>query len=462
MRRSLRSIAGAAVLAISVLPGAVADAAVITPDVFTDDTTVNMNCTLREAFLSANGDVGVDACQGGSDPDTVMLPAGTYDLTVSGDGEGGANTGDLDASEDLTIQGSGAGTTVIRWLPGDEDPDRVLQFSNNGTDVTVSDLTISGGQATDGAGGGIGTTLSPSIVLNRVAVVGNRTTTASQLEGGGVAFGGTGTLTVTDSLIAENVAGGGGGGIYASGSGTLTLTNMTLSGNNALGAGVDTPGGGGAFFQGPDPTFNNATITDNDAGDGNGGGLLYADPTNVSLGNTILAGNTDATFPARPECGGFPPGGNALQSLGFNLFGPTVASCAIRGNRHLHAGSATRSAGRQWRAHRYARAAGRLSGDRRRESGDAGLGSTGMRRNGPAGSGTPGRRQRRRSFPLRHRGVRGPAARRRGDPPAGHPAGQPAGDRLVLQERRARRKAQEGEEGAHGRTHRDRLAMRGA
>lgn len=323
------TIAAVGLLALALIAAPAAQAATISPDTFTDDTDPNGNCTLREAFLSANGDSPVDGCQGGSDPDTVMLAAGTYDLTVSGDGEGGANLGDLDASEDLTIQGAGAGSTTIRWLPGDLDPDRVLEATNTGTDFTVSDLTIKGGNAGDGNGGGIATTQS-SMTLNRVAVLGNRTPVASQREGGGIAIAGAGTLTVTDSLIAGNTAGGGGGGIYASGTGTLLLTNVTLSGNNALGAGVDTPGGGGAFFQGPDPTFNNATITGNDAGDGNGGGLLHADPTNITLANTILAGNTDDTPPdPHPECGIYPPSGNAFNSLGYNLLGSTAASCGF-------------------------------------------------------------------------------------------------------------------------------------
>lgn len=49
-----------------------------------DDTTVNGNCTLREAIIAANEDRAVDACTAGSGVDTLSLPAGTCTLSMAG------------------------------------------------------------------------------------------------------------------------------------------------------------------------------------------------------------------------------------------------------------------------------------------------------------------------------------------------------------------------------------------
>src|SRR5438477_5066710 len=61
--------------------------------------------SFREAVLAANASVGV--------ADTINLPAGIYTLTRVGAGEDGAGLGDLDLRDDLTIQGTGAATTIV-------------------------------------------------------------------------------------------------------------------------------------------------------------------------------------------------------------------------------------------------------------------------------------------------------------------------------------------------------------
>ena len=63
--------------------------------------------SLREALCAANTS---------SNPDTIVLPANTYQITLAGSGEDGNAVGDLDIREtggDLTISGTGAGTTII-------------------------------------------------------------------------------------------------------------------------------------------------------------------------------------------------------------------------------------------------------------------------------------------------------------------------------------------------------------
>ena len=62
-------------------------------------------CTLRAAIQVANALPG---------PDTIIVPAGTYALTIPGQGEDAAAAGDLDITDNLTITGAGAATTIIQ------------------------------------------------------------------------------------------------------------------------------------------------------------------------------------------------------------------------------------------------------------------------------------------------------------------------------------------------------------
>src|SRR5262245_26357100 len=63
-----------------------------------DDSAPN-DCSLRGAVIKANTTPG---------PDTIILPAGTYTLTIAGAAENGAASGDLDITSDLTINGADA------------------------------------------------------------------------------------------------------------------------------------------------------------------------------------------------------------------------------------------------------------------------------------------------------------------------------------------------------------------
>lgn len=74
-----------------------------------NDGTCDADCTLREAVIAANAAGGAD---------TVLLPAGSYDLDIqdvtAGVDEDLAATGDLDIrAGGFTLEGAGAGTTEI-------------------------------------------------------------------------------------------------------------------------------------------------------------------------------------------------------------------------------------------------------------------------------------------------------------------------------------------------------------
>src|SRR5262245_34444478 len=125
--------------------------ATITVDSTADSLAVNGNCGLREAILAANGDSAVDACVAGSGADVVVVPAGTYELTLAGASEDAAATGDLDVTADLEIAGAGAGTTII---DGGIIGDRVLDVdpAAAGLTVGISGVTIQHGAESDGGG----------------------------------------------------------------------------------------------------------------------------------------------------------------------------------------------------------------------------------------------------------------------------------------------------------------------
>jgi CSLREA domain-containing protein len=138
MRSSAKSLAAGFVAAS--FAGA-ASAATITPTVFTDDATVNSNCTLREAIEAANTDAAVDDCPAG-DPfptvDVIPLAAGTYAKTLAAL---------LDVAEDLEVDGAGQATTDLAG-----DGAHGLLNVDSGVTLSLADLSLRGGHAGSGAG----------------------------------------------------------------------------------------------------------------------------------------------------------------------------------------------------------------------------------------------------------------------------------------------------------------------
>lgn len=313
------------------IPIAYADT--ITVDTIDDELNDDGDCSLREAVVAANTDTAVDNCTAGSGSDTITVPPGTYTLSLAGAGEDAAQTGDLDLTADVTINGSGQNDTVIDGA----NADRVFDVPS-GVQATISGVTVKNGSAT--SGGGINVLGTLSLSASRVT-----TNTATSL-GGGIYAGGTLTVThsridsnqansgggvfvsflptaIINSEISSNSVTGGGGGVYSSG--TLALVNSTLSGNSADG------GGGGLYVvEGIDIQLHNMTISNNTAdadGNDNGDGGGVRSLGGVSLANTLIGGNTDATSggTVHPDCSG------SVTSEAFNLIA-NVAGCNISGD----------------------------------------------------------------------------------------------------------------------------------
>ena len=205
--------------------------------------------------------------------------------------------------------------------------------------VALSGLTIANGRGIgvdgvgfDDAGGGIDN--ESTLTVRNCTLAGN---SAGQRLGGGI-FN-SGTLTVTNTTLAGNSASNGGG---MGNAGTLTVTDSTLADNSAINGGDNGGAGGGivnvfgtldsdqqhpfsnsAFEGGGIDNIGTATVVEelhprqHMAGDG-GGGIDNIFGTPLTMGNTILAGNTASPG---PDVDG------ALTSQGNNLIGnPSGAS----------------------------------------------------------------------------------------------------------------------------------------
>jgi uncharacterized repeat protein (TIGR01451 family)/CSLREA domain-containing protein len=250
------------------------------------------SCTLRAAIQEANELPGAD---------TIALPAGVFQLTLSGTGEELAATGDLDITDDLTISGAGPAATTVDG----GDLDRVFDIAPNGASiiVTFSGLTIRNGTASGAAGGAIRVNLG-SVTLNDSSLTDNNADT-----NGGAIFN-AGTLSINRSTLSANVASGSGGGLYNGGS--ATLTNVTLSGNGATSF-------GGGVYNAPLATFNarHATLALNGAT--TGGGVNNAGT--ATLTGTLLSANTGG------NCAG------TISSDGSNLDSGTTCAFGAAGDQ---------------------------------------------------------------------------------------------------------------------------------
>ncbi len=221
--------------------------------------------TLRWAFDQANDNDG---------PDTITLGSGvTYNLTLPGDDDDNTG-GDLDSTNGaITIIGNGS--TINQTLDYnviDQDDTELIEVQN---------VTITGGNHTDGHGGGIWS--NDDVTVTDSTITGN-----SASDFGGGIYTDSGTVTVTRSTISDNTAGSIGGGIYQSDGGTMMITHSTISGNVAGNV-------GGGIYAYDDVTINNSTVTGNTAGE-IGGGLyleayeLYGHFNTIS-GNTAYSGS---------------------------------------------------------------------------------------------------------------------------------------------------------------------------
>jgi large repetitive protein len=290
----------------------------ITVNTFSDEAGAGANCSLREAITSANTNTAFGGCPAGSAGlDVINLPAGTYTLSIpNGATNEDANaSGDLDVTESLTIQGAGAGSTIIQaGTTNSNGIDKVFALNpicTSTVNVTIDGVTIRFGRNTQPSGaadfsftgGGVdwcgfgasNFTLSNSVISNNTNVNG---------YGGGLnldaASGYTGTVSISGVTFDHNqtngATGGGatGGAINIFESHTVMISNSIFTNNQTL---PNTSGGGAIYYrptQAGSLSINGSTFSSNTAG-GIGGAIATATTaagTIVSITNSTFTGNT--------------------------------------------------------------------------------------------------------------------------------------------------------------------------
>ncbi len=260
MRRSVRlatyasvSLLASAVAVVGFAP--LANAATLT--VTTADDVVDATdsfLSLREAITEANG---------AAEATTIVLTAGTtYELSIcaAGDEDGNAS-GDLDhtSPHDLTIEGNGA--TIEQTC----DDQRVLHTIDTTPTVTLTDLTLTGGE-----GEGAAVHFSNDLVITGSTIAGNDGPNGVLREPGMV----TASLTLTDSTVGPNTGRGIGGAFQA----TFVITGSTITENSVAGV---------------DATDGYLTVTDSTVTDNGGDGLRTTGQGSGSFAvtNTVVSGN---------------------------------------------------------------------------------------------------------------------------------------------------------------------------
>ena len=262
--------------------------------------TATGECTLRAAIQETNALRGADC---------IFVPGAVYTITIPGADEDCAASGDLDITDDLTIEGAGAQATIVdgggldrvfQVLPSQPQCGRTGVVSPH---VKISGLTIRNGNVTNdvtnNTGGGITNSIPGAqdgfLTLVDVVVTGN-----SAVFGGGIFNGWGASASMQKVTISANAAAYG-AGLYSRDGGEVTITNSTISGNIATG------GGGGI-----DTWFNasllltNVTIAENSAALVGGGINSEFNSGPVVLSRTIVADNFG-------DCAG------RIHSRGYNL-----------------------------------------------------------------------------------------------------------------------------------------------
>src|SRR5688500_11576810 len=172
------------------------------------ETDITGDCTLRAAVQEANALAGAD---------TISLPAGTYELSMSGAGEDSAASGDLDITEEVTITGAGAGATIIDAT----SLDRVFHVF---AALDISDLTIQNGLASPGGAlsvNGIARVTHGAFRNNQA----NAETAAG--TGGAIYVNTESSAEITQSEFSSNYAYFGGGAVASANATTFTITDST-------------------------------------------------------------------------------------------------------------------------------------------------------------------------------------------------------------------------------------------
>ena len=281
--------------------------------------------SLREAISLANDN---------NEADAILLASGRYQLTLTGNESLTPRNefNDLDIHGEVQILGTSASEVTI-------DANGIDRAIANFGQLTLSDLTITGGYTMASGGGVIN---HGELQVTRAVIEGNEASIGGGIAsdgprltveeswidanladiGGGIAATeradapAPAEVTIVSSTISHNRAFGSGGGIML-GVADATLTASTVSGNAAG------ENGGGVWLNAVTSSSSvdlaSSTIVENDAGE-NGGGVAVGASVGLSavVHHTIVALNSAGTGEQDIDPG---PAGFTYQSQGSNLIG---------------------------------------------------------------------------------------------------------------------------------------------
>ncbi|MCP4545832.1 MAG: hypothetical protein GY835_05120, partial [bacterium] len=257
------------------------DAATFTVTKETDDNGPCdvVDCALREAIIASNENPGFD---------TILIPGGTYELSIPGWDHPQSMTGSLSPMGTVELVGDAQLPVVIDAA----GIDRV--FSIIGSTVYISNVTITGGSY-PGRGGGL-YIYNSSVTITSSTIAGNESLTR---DGGGI-YVWSGDFYLIGSTVSGNYASRVGGGIFrrsgARGA-NVTLTNSTVTGNYAS-------QGGGIFSDGSgDLTLINSTVTGNTAALSTTGIVIYWSDGPI-MTNSIVVDRCGYSYGSAPRSRG--------------------------------------------------------------------------------------------------------------------------------------------------------------
>jgi archaellum component FlaF (FlaF/FlaG flagellin family) len=210
--------------------------------------------------------------------DTIEIAAGTYTLST---------TLTFVSTENctLTIHGVSSSQTILDG--GLSVQVMNLEATQSASHITISHLGIIRGQTTESGGGLSVLTDSAHITLEYCSLSHNRTTGNAGVGGGAALSSESGTISISDSTVQDNLSHGNVGGLFAGVStGDIHVSDCTFQSNSVNNT------GGSTYF-----------------GDG-GGAMLYSDPGGATGGSVLVTGNT---FENNSASGGDNPDGGGLM-----------------------------------------------------------------------------------------------------------------------------------------------------
>ncbi|MCX6875774.1 MAG: choice-of-anchor D domain-containing protein [Verrucomicrobia bacterium] len=262
------------------------------------------------------------AIQGVAAPDThIRFAAALAGSTIT------LTSGELASGANLTFTLDGSGLASGITLAGN-NASRILSVAS-GSNVTVDSLTITGGNAGSGWGGGIAVLSGGFGNVRNSTLFGN--TTAS---GEGGAISNQGVLTLINSTLTGNSANANIGGAITN-YGTASLRNSSISGNSAV-------YGGGIYAVGGSKLALENTIMAGNTVNGGNADIHNEGSTFTLTGSNLIGSNSSVTaqFPTGPLVGTAATPKNPQLAPLANYGGPTPTRPPLAGSPAINAGVA--------------------------------------------------------------------------------------------------------------------------